>query len=106
MDPDAKLHLALCRELGVSAREHAPDLDRALNRIERSRELRKEVVSGEVHEATAVLADQELDLLAVVAQDVNRGALVLGHQPAVADDIGGEDRSELSFCQGNSSGGP
>ena len=91
VNADPELHLALCGEVGVSTAQNALDLDCALHSVECARELGQEVVAGEIHEPTAVLAHEELDLLAVVAQDMDGGAFVLGHQPGVPDDIGAHD---------------
>jgi hypothetical protein len=44
-----------------------------------------------------VLADEQADLFPVVAEGVDGGRLVLGHQAAVADHVGREDRGEPAF---------
>jgi hypothetical protein len=44
-----------------------------------------------------MLAHQHADLLPVGAKRPDRRRLVLGHEPAVADHVGGEDRGELAF---------
>jgi hypothetical protein len=94
---DAKLHLALLGDVGVAGAQHALDLDRALDRADRGRELREEVVAREVGDAAPVLAHQRLDLLPVRRQRADRRLLIVRHQPAVACDVGAQDRGELAF---------
>jgi hypothetical protein len=73
---DAKLHLALLGDVGVAGAQHALDLDRALDRADRGRELREEVVAREVGDAAPVLAHQRLDLLPVRRQRADRRLLI------------------------------
>ncbi len=73
------------------------DLHGASGRVNRAPELGQEIIPREVDQPPAVLADVELDLLPVRRHGADRAGLVLRHQPAVADHVGGEDRGELAF---------
>jgi hypothetical protein len=65
------------------------------HRIDGGRELGQEVVAGAVHDPAAVLLDEARDLPPVRAEPAND--LVVGHEPAVPDHVGREDRREPAF---------
>ncbi len=101
VDADPEVHAALGGEARVECPQHSLDLDCGADGVEGGRELGEDVVTRSIHDPASVLPDAHRDLLAVVAERPDRGRLVLGHQAAVADGIGGEDRGELAFDLGS-----
>jgi hypothetical protein len=97
VDADPEVHAALVGEARVERSEHPLGLDGAADRVEGGRKLGQQVVAGGVHDAPPVLSDAHRDVFAIVRQCADRGGLVLGHQPAVADHVSREDGGELAF---------
>ena len=95
MHADAELHGLV----GGSARILYRGLhrDRALHGVDRAGEVGDDAVAGGVEDAAPVRRDQPVDDHAACLQPAERGNLVMRHQPAVAGNVGGENRCELSF---------
>ena len=64
----------------------------SLDGVQGGGELRQKVVSRKVGDSPAVIGHQQLDLLPVPLELVDRGDLIRGHQPRVPDDVCGDDR--------------
>jgi hypothetical protein len=82
-------------ELAVGFR-HAPlQFDRALHGIDRAGEFDHHAIAHQLHDAALVLCHQRLeDALASLPQRRRRDGLILLHEPAVIDHIGGTDGGE------------
>lgn len=90
-------HALVLIEAFVQHLEYGLDLDRAGHGLGRSRELGQHVVSSEIDHAPATLAHEDRHLLAVLSDRVDGRGLVLGHQSAVADHVGAQNRGESTF---------
>ncbi len=97
MNPDPKLHPAIRRQIRIPALEHPLNLDPTPHRLERRRKLREKVIPPKINHPPPMLLHQQLDLLPIVGKRPDRCLLILGHQPAVPDDIGGQDRGQSVF---------
>ena len=76
--------------------ELALDRYRKLQRLSGALEQRKDAVAGDVLDATAVVADQRSDQPDRLGHPLIGALLVLRHQPAVAVNIGEQDRGKLA----------
>ena len=74
----------------------ATDLDRALDRLDDAGEFGEDAVAGGVDDPAGMRRDACAEDQAGVLQGGHRRAFVVGHQPRVADDIGGENSGEFS----------
>jgi hypothetical protein len=92
VDADPELHALLGREMVVARAQRRLDLGRAAHRVDRARELGEHRVAGRVEHAAAMLHEHRVEDLAVAAEDAQRAFLVRLHHPAVADDVGHQDR--------------
>jgi hypothetical protein len=97
VEPDAEFQPPLGRDVGVASMEHALDLDRAASCIERARELGEEVVARGIDHTTAMLANEDRDVLASGLQRPDRRHLVASHKAAVASHVSAPDSGELAF---------
>ena len=81
------------------ARDHAAlDADSAADGIDDAGELHQHAVTCGLDDAAVVPGDVGIDQFAAVRLErTQRCDLIGAHQPAVADDIGGEDRRKPSF---------
>jgi hypothetical protein len=68
-----------------------------LDGIDRAGEIGDDAVAGGVEDPAAMPGDQPVDDRAGRLQPSHRPRLVRAHQPAVAGDVGRENRRELSF---------
>jgi len=100
MHADAKCHLAVAARAAV-ARRHGPlDFGRAVDALDDAGEFRQQAVAHQLHCPAAMLGDRRVDhLRAMLVQQGGRARLVLAHQPAVADRVGGQDRGQSAFHQ-------
>ncbi|MGY3156261.1 hypothetical protein ACVW0V_005401 [Bradyrhizobium elkanii] len=95
IDADAKLHPARRRDVGVALRHPALNLGRAQHRIDDAMKFDQQAVAGGLDDAAAILGDGRIDQLDAMGFEARKGArLVSLHQAAIADHVGGEDRSE------------
>jgi hypothetical protein len=94
MGAHAELHPAFRRVCGVQLGDGRLDVLSAANAFERGGERRQEVVAREVDEPPAMTGNDPLDAGAAGVQHHDRRALVLGHQPAVADHVGVQDADQ------------
>lgn len=93
MDAHPELHAAVGRQFGVAGLGHALDLHRTAHDLDRAAELGQEVVAGELH-PPPVLADVQIDQLAVCLHGADGRVLIVRHRPAVPDHVGRDDRGE------------
>ena len=71
--------------------------DRAANRVDDAPELDDAAVTGAFHHAATVGGDGRVDQIAAKPAQVRERALLVGaDEPAIADDIGNQDRRELA----------
>ena len=89
MDADAKTHLLFFGERLLHC-------DRALDGVDRTGEIRDDAVAGAAEDPPAIGRDALVENRAAGGQPAQGADLVLTHQPAVACDIGGEDRRQLA----------
>ena len=101
VNANAELHLAVVRQRCIPNSKHGLDLEGTLHGLGRRRKLREHVVTGSIDDSALVLLDQVRDGSAVAGEHPDRDVLVLGHQPAVADRVGGEDRGEAALRAGH-----
>jgi hypothetical protein len=95
VDADPEVHAPRFGQAGVALGECALHLDRATHGFECCGKFGEHVVAGCIDHATAMSTNQLRDLLPIGAERVDRGRLVVGHEPAVAHGVGREDRGEL-----------
>ena len=92
VDADAKLDAAVVGDIGVAARHAALDGGGAFDRVHDAWELNQYAVAGQFDDPALAATDFGLDQLGLVPLQALQGADLIGaHQPAVADDVGGED---------------
>jgi hypothetical protein len=97
VDADPKSHLLGIRSIGILLPDGLLNLHGALHGIDGAREIGKNAVASRVEDPTAMRGDQAIDDGPVGRERVERANLILPHEAAVALDIGGKDRGELSF---------
>ena len=83
--------------LGILCRDRRLHRDRALHGIDRAGEVGDDAVAGGVEDAATMRRDQPVDDGAASLQPGERADLVARHQPAVAGNVGGEDRGEFAL---------
>ena len=83
----------------VVRRRHALlQFDRAGDRVDRTGELDQHAVAHDLDDAAVMLGDQRIqDALTPLLQRRQRARLVLLHQSAVADHVGGKDGGEAAL---------
>ena len=98
IDADAELDPPRRRHIGIAPRHPPLHFGRARHRINDAVEFHQHAVAGGLDDAAAVLGNRGIDELEPVGlQAGKRPRLVNLHQPAVADHVGGKDRSESSL---------
>ena len=97
IDADAELEPLVLGHRLVAPGDLLLDLDRAQAGFHGARELGDHAVAGAVEDAPAMGRDQPVDDLAMRTEGVERGLLVIAHQPAVAGDVSGKDCGKLAF---------
>ena len=96
VDPYAELHAPFRRELDVVAFEHFLDLDRGLDRLDRTRELGQQRIARRVDHAAAAAHHQAGDDVAIGLEGLDGGGLVGRHQTRIADHVCAQDRGQLA----------
>src|SRR6516225_2632767 len=89
MHSDAEAHLLFFDERLLHC-------DRTLDGIDGTDEIGDDTVAGAAEDAPAISGDALVEDSTAGGQPAQGTDLVLSHQPAVACDIGGEDRRELA----------
>ena len=97
MHADAELHRFVGGTPGILCGDRGLHRDRALHGIDRAGEVGDDAVAGGVEDAAPVRRDQLVDDDAARLQPGERADLVARHQPAVAGNVGGEDRGEFAL---------
>ncbi len=89
---------ALVRSHARVALDHgALHLDRAAHGVDHAAELDNEAVAHALDHPPVVDGDGRVDEVAAKDSEASERALFIrGHEPAVADDVGGEDRGNFS----------
>ena len=106
MDADAKFDSPILGHSGVALDEAVLHFDRAAHRIDHAAELDDRAVAGALDDAAVMGGDGGVDEIAAEAPKPREGAiLVLTGEPAVADDVGHQDRGEFPGLS-HSSGSP
>jgi hypothetical protein len=96
MNAHAELHL-LVRRTGVSRRDLALNFGSAGNSLDNARKFRQQPVSHELDHASAMGAYGRFDQLGAKApQRRQRAGFILAHHPAVAGDIGCQNRCQAA----------
>ena len=105
MDADAELDPAIRRQAGIALDHAILHLDGAAHGVDDAAELHQRPVAGALHDASLVHGDGGIDQVAAQRpQPCQSPILVRACQPAVADDIGGQDGREFPrLCHPNSS---
>ena len=106
MNADAELDAALGRHAGVALDHAVLHFDRAAHRVDHAAELDEAAVAGALDDAPVMRGDGGIDEIAAQPpQPRQRAILVRAREPAVADDIGDQDRREFpGFGHGAPSG--
>ena len=98
VDADPIENLTVLGHACVALPHGALELDGEAHRVDDAGELHQGAVAHELDGAAAVLRGLWLDeLLAVGLERGERARLVLAHQAAIADHVGGEDRRQPTF---------
>ena len=85
------------RQAGVALRHAELDFDRAAHGVHDAAELDENAVAGAIDDAAAVDGDGRVDEVAAKRPQSGENQFLVGAgEPAVADDVGGEDRREFS----------
>ena len=96
IDPDAELHAPVRFEFDVVPFHGLLDLDRGLDRLDRTRELGQQRIAGCVDHAAAVAHHQAGDDVAIGLEGLDGGSLVGRHETGIADHVRAQDRGELA----------
>ena len=106
MNADAELDAALWRHAGVALDHAVLHFDRAAHRVDHAAELDDAAVAGALDDAAVMRGDGGIDQIAAQAPQARQSAiLVRPGESAVADDVGDQDRRDLSrFPHGAPSG--
>ena len=98
IDADAQHDAAVLRLPGGGGGHRLLQVDGALHGVHGAAELHHDAVAGHLEHATLMLGHQRRDDLLAPGLERGEGAdLVQLHQPAVADDIGGEDGGKAAL---------
>ena len=97
MHADAELHRLVGRAAGILGGDRRLHRDGALHGIDRAGEVGDDAVARGVEDTAPVRRDQLIDDDAARLQPGERPDLVARHQPAIAGDVGGEDRGEFAL---------
>ncbi len=96
MDADAELDAALGRQPGVALDHAVLNFDRAAHSVDHAVELDQRAVAGALDDAAMMNGDRRVDQVAAQRpQPRERALLVRAREPAVADNVGGQDRRKL-----------
>ena len=106
MNADPEFDAALRRQAGVALDEAVLHLDRAAHGVDHAAEFDEAAVAGALDHATMMHGDGRIDQVAAQRPKARQDAiLVRSREPAVADDIGDQDRRDLPGLA-HSSGSP
>src|SRR5215813_7879533 len=97
VEADAKLHLAVVRQVRVFGFQFLLDLHRTTHGIDHTGKLGQQVIAGRVHHPAAMLLNKRGHDLPVGSQGADGGFFILTHETAIAFDISTEDGGELTF---------
>ena len=96
MNADAKLDTALRRQTRVALDHAGLDFDRAAYRVDDAAKLDEAAVPGAFDDAPMMRGNCRINQIAAQSPQPRQGAvLVRPGQPAIADDIGDQDRSDF-----------
>ena len=96
MNADAELDAALGRHAGVALDHAVLHLDRAAHRVDHAAELDEAAVAGALDDAPVMRGDGGIDQIAAQPPEPRqRAILVRAGEPAVADDVGDQDRRDF-----------
>ena len=96
MDADAELDAALGRQPGVALDHAVLNFDRAAHGVDHAVELDQRAVAGALDDAAMMKGDGRVDQVAAQRpQPRERALLVRAREPAVADNVGGQDRRKF-----------
>ena len=97
MDTDAELDTSIGRHAGIAFEHGVLHLDGAPHRVDHAAELDEGSVSSALHHASGVHRDGRINEVAAERPEAReRPIFVRASQPAVSDDIGGQDRRKLA----------
>src|SRR5262249_15935070 len=98
IDPDTDIDATILLDRGVALGHAALQCNRAFDRIDHAAELSQKTIAHELEYAAVVVDDFRFEeVLSVGPERLERSGLVLLHQAAVADHIGGEDSGKATF---------
>ena len=96
MDADAELDALVGRHAGVALDHAVLHFDRAAHRVDHAAELDDRAVAGALDDAPVMGGDGRIDQIAAERPQPRKSPVLVGPgEPAVADDIGHQDRREL-----------
>src|ERR1700733_2481016 len=106
MDADAELDATIVRHAGVALDHAVLHLDRASHRVDHAAELTNEPVARSLDDAPMMRSDRRINQIAAQRPQPRQRSLLVGAgEPAVTDNIGDQDRSNLPrFRHGAASG--
>ena len=96
VDPDAELHAPVRFEFDVVPFHGLLDLDRGLDRLDRTGELGQQRIAGCVDHPAAVARHQAGDDVAIGLEGLDGCGLVRRHQTGIADHVRAQDRGQLA----------
>jgi hypothetical protein len=106
VNPDAEFDSPVLRHAGVALDEAVLNLDRTAHRIDHAAELDQAAVAGALDDPPMMRGDGGVDQVAPQAPKAReRAILIRSREPAIADHIGDQDRSNLPRLA-HSSGSP
>ena len=97
MHPNAELHQFVRGAVGILCGYRRLHSDSALHGIDRAGEVGNDAIAGNIEDAATMRRDQSVDDGAARFQSGQRADVVTRHQPAVASDVGGEDRGQFAL---------
>jgi hypothetical protein len=101
VDADAEHDSAVFRQVGVRGFHAVLEVERAVHGVDSAAERDQHAVAGHLEDAAVMLGHQRLQhLLAPLLQRRQRAGLVLLHEAAVADHVGGENGGKTAFHRG------
>ena len=93
VNADAELDAPVLRHAGVALDQAVLHLDRAAHRVDHAAELDDRAVAGALDDATVMRGDGGIDQIAAETAKAREGSVLVGAgKPAVADDVGHQDR--------------
>ena len=96
MNADAELDAALGRQAGVALDHAVLHLDGAAHGVDHAAELDEDAVAGALDDAAVMRGDGRIDQIAAQPPEPRqRAILVRAREPAVADHVRDQDRSDL-----------